>query len=153
MGNLKLRAGYGYADDPLLSTVKVGKHIASIGGVNSEGNTYTSPMYGLFMSYFQAMETPVIYKHRLAVGLGVENFLGVPFLSLDSHAAVQLKKTNVLVVVKLVNHCLSGYYNSATIGTALAGGLANRGCTINRPYKSNSFIFPLRWCFNLELLS
>ena len=24
MGNLKLRAGYGYADDPLLSTVKVG---------------------------------------------------------------------------------------------------------------------------------
>ena len=44
------------------------------------------------MSYFQAMETPVIYKHRIAVGLGVENFLGVPFLSLDSHAAVQLEE-------------------------------------------------------------
>ena len=82
MGNLKLRAGYGYADDPLLSQVKVGKQIATIGGVNSHGNAYTSPMYGLFMSYFQAMETPVIYKHRVAVGLGVENFLGVPFLSL-----------------------------------------------------------------------
>ncbi len=44
------------------------------------------------MSYFQAMETPVIYKHRLAVGLGVENFLGVPFLSLDTHVAVQLEE-------------------------------------------------------------
>ena len=44
------------------------------------------------MSYFQAMETPVIYKHRVAVGLGVENFLGVPFLSLDSHVAVQLEE-------------------------------------------------------------
>ena len=49
-------------------------------------------MYGLFMSYFQAMETPVIYKHRVAVGLGVENFLGVPFLSFDTHAAVQLEE-------------------------------------------------------------
>ena len=49
-------------------------------------------MYGLFMSYFQAMETPVIYKHRVAVGLGVESFLGVPFLSLDAHAAVQLEE-------------------------------------------------------------
>ena len=92
MGNLKLRAGYGYADDPLLSRVEVGRAIKSIGGINTTGNTYTSPMYGLFMSYFQAMETPVIYKHRVAVGLGVENFLGVPFLSLDTHAAVQLEE-------------------------------------------------------------
>jgi len=92
MGNLKLRAGYGYADDPLLSQVAEGKQINTIGGVDSYGNTYTSPMYGLFMSYFQAMETPVIYKHRVAVGLGVESFLGVPFLSLDAHAAVQLEE-------------------------------------------------------------
>jgi hypothetical protein len=92
MGNLKLRAGYGYADDPLLSQVQQGQEIQTIGGVNVAGSTYTSPMYGLFMSYFQAMETPVIYKHRLAVGLGVENFLGVPFLSLDSHVAVQLEE-------------------------------------------------------------
>ena len=69
-----------------------GKQIATIGGVNINGETYTSPMYGLFMSYFQAMETPVIYKHRVAVGLGVENFLGVPFLSLDTHAAMQLEE-------------------------------------------------------------
>jgi hypothetical protein len=92
MGNLKLRAGYGYADDPLLSQVKEGVEVASIGGVNQDGHAYSSPMYGLFMSYFQAMETPVIYKHRVAVGLGVENFLGVPFLSLDTHAAIQLEE-------------------------------------------------------------
>ena len=92
MGNLKLRAGYGYADDPLLSQVTEGEHIATIGGVNINGQTYTSPMYGLFMSYFQAMETPVIYKHRISVGLGVESFLGVPFLSLDTHAAIQLEE-------------------------------------------------------------
>jgi hypothetical protein len=92
MGNLKLRAGYGYADDPLLSQVTVGQEVASIGGVNTNGAAYTSPMYGLFMSYFQAMETPVIYKHRIALGLGVESFLGVPFLSLDSHVAIQLEE-------------------------------------------------------------
>ena len=92
MGNLKLRAGYGYADDPLLSQVVRVSTFKTIGGVNTHGNAYTSPMYGLFMSYFQAMETPVIYKHRVAVGLGVENFLGVPFLSLDSHVAVQLEE-------------------------------------------------------------
>ena len=92
MGNMKLRAGYGYADDPLLSQVAEGVEIKTIGGVDTYGNTYTSPMYGLFMSYFQAMETPVIYKHRVAVGLGVESFLGVPFLSLDAHAAVQLEE-------------------------------------------------------------
>jgi len=151
MGNLKLRAGYGYADDPLLSTVKVGKHIASIGGVNTEGNTYSSPMYGIFMSYFQAMETPVIYKHRLAVGLGVENFLGVPFLSLDSHAAVQLEEDKCFGSGQAGQSTATGYYNNATIGTALAGGLANRGCQSNDHTKATVSSFhlggALTWSF------
>ena len=129
MGNLKLRAGYGYADDPLLSTVKVGQEVASIGLVNSEGVAVSSPMYGIFMSYFQAMETPVIYKHRIAVGLGVENFLGVPFLSLDTHAAIQLEEDKCFGSGQAGNSTSTGYYNNATIGTALAGGLAARGCT------------------------
>ena len=30
MGNLKLRAGYGYADDPLLSQVKVGEKLQQL---------------------------------------------------------------------------------------------------------------------------
>jgi len=128
MGNLKLRAGYGYADDPLLSQVKVGQEVKTIGGVDSLGQTYTSPMYGLFMSYFQAMETPVIYKHRIAVGLGVENFLGVPFLSLDTHAAVQLEEDKCFGAGQA--SYTDGYdsTNSAK-GTALAGGLAARGCS------------------------
>jgi hypothetical protein len=131
MGNLKLRAGYGYADDPLLSTVKVGQEVASIGLVNSEGVAVSSPMYGIFMSYFQAMETPVIYKHRVAVGLGVENFLGVPFLSLDTHAAIQLEEDKCFGSGQAGQSTATGYYNDATIGTALAGGLASSGCTAN----------------------
>ncbi len=129
MGNMKLRAGYGYADDPLLSTVKPGVEVASIGGVDINGNTYTSPMYGLFMSYFQAMETPVIYKHRVAVGLGVESFLGVPFLSLDAHAAVQLEEEKCFGSGQNGQTAASGYYADATVGTALGAGLASAGCT------------------------
>ena len=60
-GPMKFRLGYGYADDPLLDTVQYGVQIKTIGGVNENGATYTSAMYPLFMSYFQAMETPVIY--------------------------------------------------------------------------------------------
>jgi hypothetical protein len=127
MGNLKLRAGYGYADDPLLSQVEQGDQIQTIGGVNVAGAAYSSPMYGLFMSYFQAMETPVIYKHRVAVGLGVENFLGVPFLSLDTHAAVQLEED------KCFGSGQTGLDTSksfgAAVGTALGNGLAADGCT------------------------
>ena len=129
MGNLKLRAGYGYADDPLLSQVKVGKSVASIGLVNSEGNTVSSPMYGIFMSYFQAMETPVIYKHRVALGLGVESFLGVPFLSLDTHVAMQIEEEKCFGSGKVGYGIAAGGYNAATRGTALAGGLGANGCT------------------------
>ena len=150
MGNLKLRAGYGYADDPLLSTVKVGKEVATIGGVNSHGNAYTSPMYGLFMSYFQAMETPVIYKHRVALGLGVENFLGVPFLSLDSHVAVQLEEDKCFGAGQA--DYTDGFDSSNTAkGTALAGGLAARGCTANDHTKATVSSFhlggALTWSF------
>ena len=108
-------------------------------------------MYGIFMSYFQAMETPVIYKHRLAVGLGVENFLGVPFLSLDSHAAVQLEEDKCFGAGQAGNSTSTGYYNNATIGTALAGGLANRGCTASDHTKATVSSFhlggALTWSF------
>ena len=80
------------------------------------------------MSYAQAMETPVIYKHRVAVGLGVESFLGVPFLSLDAHAAVQLEEDKCFGSGQAGQSTSTGYHNNATIGTALAGGLAARGC-------------------------
>jgi len=35
---------------------------------------------------------PQLSKHRVAAGLGVESFLGVPFLSLDTHVALQLEE-------------------------------------------------------------
>ena len=149
MGNLKLRAGYGYADDPLLSQVQQGKEIQTIGGINVAGSAYTSPMYGLFMSYFQAMETPVIYKHRIALGLGVENFLGVPFLSLDSHVAVQLEED------KCFGSGQAGLSTSksfgAAVGTALGAGLASDGCTSQDHTKATVSSFhlggALTWSF------
>jgi len=147
MGNLKLRAGYGYADDPLLSQVQEGVEVATIGGIDVHGNSYTSPMYGIFMSYFQAMETPVIYKHRVAVGLGVESFLGVPFLSLDAHAAVQLEEE------KCFGSGQTGYSGGtgAAGGTALGGGLADAGCTASDHSKATVSSFhmggALTWAF------
>ena len=149
MGNLKLRAGYGYADDPLLSQVKQGQEIQTIGGVNVMGETYTSPMYGLFMSYFQAMETPVIYKHRVAVGLGVESFLGVPFLSLDTHAAIQLEED------KCFGSGQTGLATSesfgAAIGTSLTGTADVSGCTAADHTKATVSSFhlggALTWAF------
>ena len=150
MGNLKLRAGYGYADDPLLSTVKVGEHIKTIGLTNSEGHSTTSPMYGLFMSYFQAMETPVIYKHRIALGLGVESFLGVPFLSLDSHVAVQLEEDKCFGSGQ-VNYTAPTGFAAAAKGIALAGGLASAGCSSNDHTKATVSSFhlggALTWSF------
>jgi hypothetical protein len=152
MGNMKLRAGYGYADDPLLSTVKIGNEVASIGGVDINGNTYTSPMYGLFMSYFQAMETPVIYKHRIAVGLGVESFLGVPFLSLDAHAAVQLEEEKCFGSGQSGLAASDGYYHTATVGHALTlSGLSASGCTTQDHTKATVSSFhmggALTWAF------
>jgi long-chain fatty acid transport protein len=152
MGNLKLRAGYGYADDPLLSQVKVGQHVKSIGGVDINGNTYTSPMYGLFMSYFQAMETPVIYKHRITAGLGVESFLGVPFLSLDSHIAFQLEEDKCFGAAQKSYTTTQGAYSNATSGHALsAAGLSASGCTTEDHTKATVSSFhlggALTWAF------
>jgi len=153
MGNLKLRAGYGYADDPLLSKVQVGDQIRTIGGVNANGKAYTSPMYGLFMSYFQAMETPVIYKHRVSLGLGVENFLGVPFLSLDSHVAIQLEEDKCFGAGQID---VTDTYNNTTgtngtNGTSLNAGLAADGCTSGDHTKATVSSFhlggALTWSF------
>jgi long-chain fatty acid transport protein len=152
MGNLKLRAGYGYADDPLLSQVTVGQEVASIGGVNTRGAAYTSPMYGLFMSYFQAMETPVIYKHRIALGLGVESFLGVPFLSLDSHVAIQLEEDKCFGSGQA--GMTDGYGGAAGVhGISLyaAAGGVGHGCTANDHTKATVSSFhlggALTWAF------
>ena len=102
------------------------------------------------MSYFQAMETPVIYKHRVALGLGVESFLGVPFLSLDSHVAVQLEEDKCFGSGQADYTDAFDSSNTAK-GTALAGGLAARGCTANDHTKATVSSFhlggALTWSF------
>ena len=150
MGNLKLRAGYGYADDPLLSQVTVGQEVASIGGVNTLGAAYTSPMYGLFMSYFQAMETPVIYKHRISAGLGIDGFLA-PMLTLDTHVAFQLEEDKCFGANQSSVTSIYANGNAAVRGTALNGGLAHAGCTASDHSKATVSSFhlggALTWTF------
>jgi long-chain fatty acid transport protein len=126
-GPLKWRVGYGYADDPLKDTVADGVQIKTIGGVNTNGSTYTSAMYPLFMSYFQAMETPVIYKHRISAGLGIDGFLA-PMLTLDTHVAFQLEEDKCFGANQSTVTSLWAAGNAAVRGTALNGGLAHAGC-------------------------
>jgi len=125
-GPMKWRLGYGYADDPLLDQVKSGVQISTIGLVNRWGETVTSPMYPVFMSYFQAMETPVIYKHRISAGLGIDGFLA-PMLTLDTHVAIQIEEEKCFGASQTLSSVL---YDTGTTtkGTALAGGLASAGC-------------------------
>ena len=128
-GPFKWRLGYGYADDPLRDHVDAGVQIKTIGLVNTGGNTVTSPMYPLFMSYFQAMETPVIYKHRISAGLGIDGFLA-PILTLDTHVAIQLEEDKCFGAGQTAaNGVTSPWANSAALGTALSGtGLSYAGC-------------------------
>jgi len=126
-GPFKWRLGYGYADDPLRDHVDAGVQIKTIGLVNTGGNTVTSPMYPLFMSYFQAMETPVIYKHRISAGLGIDGFLA-PILTLDTHVAFQLEEDKCFGANQSGVTSVYASGSSAVRGTALAGGLADHGC-------------------------
>ncbi|MFT4516543.1 MAG: long-chain fatty acid transport protein [Gammaproteobacteria bacterium] len=126
-GPLKWRLGYGYADDPLKDKVADGVQIKTIGGVNADGSTYTAAMYPLFMSYFQAMETPVIYKHRISAGLGIDGFLA-PMLTLDTHVAFQLEEDKCFGANQEGVVSLSAGGSTSVAGTALTGGLARAGC-------------------------
>jgi hypothetical protein len=126
-GPMKWRLGYGYADDPLKAAVADGVQIKTIGGVNEGGSTYTSTMYPLFMSYFQAMETPVIYKHRISAGLGIDGFLA-PMLTLDTHVAFQLEEDKCFGKAQDGVTSLYAGGNANVRGVALNGGLAGYGC-------------------------
>ena len=149
-GPMKFRLGYGYADDPLLDTVQDGVQIKTIGGVNEGGSTYTSAMYPLFMSYFQAMETPVIYKHRISAGLGIDGFLA-PMLTLDTHVAVQLEEEKCFGLGQdgVTSNYAGG--SSSVRGVALTGGLAHAGCNAKDHSKATVSSFhlggALTWTF------
>ena len=149
-GPMKFRLGYGYADDPLLDKVADGVQIKTIGGVNEGGSTYTSTMYPLFMSYFQAMETPVIYKHRISAGLGIDGFLA-PMLTLDTHVAFQLEEDKCFGKGQDGVTSLYAGGNAAVRGVALTGGLAHAGCDAKDHSKTTVSSFhlggALTWTF------
>ena len=79
------------------------------------------------MSYFQAMETPVIYKHRISAGLGIDGFLA-PMLTLDTHVAFQLEEDKCFGANQagVVSNSAGG--STSVAGTALGGGMTNAGC-------------------------
>ena len=149
-GPMKFRLGYGYADDPLKASVADGVQIKTIGGVNEGGSTYTSTMYPLFMSYFQAMETPVIYKHRISAGLGIDGFLA-PMLTLDTHVAFQLEEDKCFGKGQDGVTSLYAGGNAAVRGVALTGGLAHAGCDAKDHSKATVSSFhlggALTWTF------
>jgi len=151
-GPMKWRLGYGYADDPLLDQVREGKHIATIGGINNSGESYTSPMYGLFMSYFQAMETPVIYKHRITAGFGMDGFLA-PMLTLDTHVAFQLEEDKCFGANQDGLTAAQSQYESSNVarGVSLTGTADVAGCAIKDHTKATVSSFhlggSLTWSF------
>jgi|TARA_B110000879_G_scaffold39713_1_gene55729 long-chain fatty acid transport protein len=89
-GPLTLRAGYGWASDPTDEITK-GKTLEGFNALCTgigKGTCFSldSPQV---WNWLQAMETPVIYKHRITTGFSYEGFLA-PFITLDVHAAYQL---------------------------------------------------------------
>ena len=101
-GPMKWRLGYGYADDPLLDQVKSGVQISTIGLVNRWGETVTSPMYPLFMSYSlwkpSVIQTSYISWFRYRWVLAPANF--------DTHVVIQIEEEKCFGANQ---HCLQFY--------------------------------------------
>lgn len=96
-GNWDWRLGYGYADDPTKvdATGPIGSlSVVEAGGINGGAQLPLTGAVGTpVVQYLQATQTEVIYKQRVTAGFGYNNFLGVPFLSLDTHVGLQLEET------------------------------------------------------------
>jgi len=98
-GPWTFRAGYGYANNPNRSTVDPraleGYNFICTSSVGVAGNLPCLPLIGgvggAVWSWIQAMEGPVIYKHRVSAGFTYNGFLA-PFLDLDVHIAHQLQE-------------------------------------------------------------
>ena len=105
------------------------------------------------MSYFQAMETPVIYKHRITAGLGMESFLGVPFLTLDTHVAFQLEEDKCFGAGQdgLTDATTRYETGSTAKGISLTGTADVAGCAIKDHTKATVSSFhlggALTWTF------
>ena len=95
-GPWTLRGGYGYADDPTriggvgFGGLQGATHVCSGTPIPMGGQCF--PLDETLLTWLQAMEAPVIYKHRLTAGFTYEGFLA-PFLTLDAHIAHQLHES------------------------------------------------------------
>lgn len=89
--NLLLRLGYGWSSDP---TDEIDRAY-DLEGFNALCTGVGGACFNLnnpaVWNWLQAMETPVIYQHRLTGGMTYDRFLGVPFLSVDAHVGYQFK--------------------------------------------------------------
>jgi hypothetical protein len=82
------------------------------------------------MSYFQAMETPVIYKHRISAGFGLEGFLA-PMLTLDTHVAIQLEEDKCFGAAQTALTDALSIYDGGNVanGVSLGGtNMSTKGC-------------------------
>lgn len=97
-GPWTFRAGYGYANNPNRSTVDARtlegyRYICAGAAASPVGACLplTGGVGGAVWSWVQALEGPVIYKHRASVGFTYNGFLA-PFLDLDVHVAHQFQE-------------------------------------------------------------
>lgn len=96
-GPWTFRAGYGYANNPNRDTVEAraleGNRYVCTGAAPGVGGCLplTGDVGGAVWSWLQAMEGPVIYKHRATAGFTYNGFLA-PFLNLDVHIAHQFQE-------------------------------------------------------------
>ena len=114
-GPWTLRGGYGYAEDPTRNINGVdlgalqGYEYVCTGSTNGGGGFGAClPLVGTgeanqVWTWLQAMETPVIYRHRLTAGFTYEGFLA-PFLALDAHVAHQLHESRQYSGGGVTNH-------------------------------------------------
>ena len=104
------------------------------------------------MSYFQAMETPVIYKHRITAGFGLEGFLA-PMLTLDTHVAFQLEEDKCFGANQDGLTAAQSQYESSNVarGISLTNTADVSGCAIKDHTKATVSSFhlggSLTWSF------
>jgi long-chain fatty acid transport protein len=95
-GNWDWRLGYGHSNDPTRgnATGPIGSlSTVEAGGINGGAPLPLTGAAGTpIVQYLQATQTEVIYKNRVTTGFGYNNFLGVPFLSLDTQFGWQFQE-------------------------------------------------------------
>jgi long-chain fatty acid transport protein len=86
-GNWRYRLGYGYADDP--TDTSASGPVGNLTQIYS--NVGVIPLDRPVVEYLQATQAEVIYKHRLAAGIGYKGFLAPP-INLDAHVGWQFNE-------------------------------------------------------------